>query len=220
MGARRADDAAQAGIRLAGDGCDPNIVVIFVDDGKAELTALAKRRPLLFGDSQPSEIRAILNEPGPVHVWTASEIRSRDGDRLDYGGSGPPTLKVPIATRIGLPVRRDMLSTVMLIDRKAVLGRSLKQIADYAAMRTLAMVRPKGASGGDTILTLFDPDTATPPAGMTGFDTGYLKALYAGSGTQRGPAKVGMIARSIIREGARAPSPAPAAAAAADDDGK
>ena len=196
IGQRLAEDADAAGIRLAGDRCSPNILVMFVDDSRVEVQTLMKRRPWLFGGRQPSEMREILDEPGPVHLWSVSEVRSRDGDRLSPNLDSPPTLRVPVATRIGLAIRRDMLSTVMLVDRKAVLGRSLRQVADYAAMRTLAMIRPKGATGGDTILTLFDP-AATPPLEMTGFDRGYLKALYEGSGTQRGATKVAMIARSI-----------------------
>ncbi len=201
IGARLADDAAQANVPLAGDRCDVNVLVLFVDDGEAELRQLLKRRPGMFGDLQPSEVRAIINEPGPVHVLTASEIRSRDGDRQFTGSDGIRTLKVPIASRIVLPTRRDILSSIVLVDRKAAAGRSVQQIADYVAMRALAMVRPKGATGGDTILTLFDPGVATAPVGMTAFDRGYLKALYEGSANQRGATKVGMIARSIIKQG-------------------
>ncbi|WP_163958287.1 hypothetical protein [Sphingomonas insulae] len=202
IGARLAENADAAGIALAGDGCTPNIIVVFVEDSRAEAERLMRRKPWMFRNYQPSEMLDILKEPGPVHVWSVSEVRSRDGDRISQGVDGPPTLRVPIATRIGLAIRRDMLSTVMLVDRKAVLGRSLRQVADYAAMRTLAMIRPKGAAGGDTILTLFDPAAAAPPTEMTAFDRGYLKALYAGSGTQRGATKVAMIARSIIRTAA------------------
>lgn len=203
IGYRLTEDADAAGIPLAGDGCTPNILVMFVEDGAAEARALLQRQPGLFGDMQPGEIRAMLHEPGPVHVWSISEVRSRDGDRMGYGQEGPPTLKVPFATRIGLAIRRDMLSTVMLIDRKAVAGRTLRQIADYAAMRTLAMIRPKGATGGETILTLFDPASSPPPE-MTAFDRGYLKALYEGSATERGATKVAMIARSIVKREERA----------------
>ena len=209
IGARLAENADAAGIALAGDGCTPNILVMFVDDSRAEAERLMKRRPWMFRDYQPSEMREILKEPGPVHVWSVSEVRSRDGDRLSQRTDGPPTLQVPIATRIGLAIRRDMLSTVMLVDRKAVLGHSLQQIADYAAMRTLAMIRPKGATGGDTILTLFDP-AAAPPTEMTAFDRGYLKALYDGSGTQRGATKVAMIARSIVKAADKDRTDAPA----------
>lgn len=209
IGARLAENADAAGIALAGEGCTPNILVMVVEDSRAEAERLMSRRPWMFRDYQPSEMREILKEPGPVHVWSVSEVRSRDGDRLFQSIDGPPTLQVPIATRIALAIRRDMLSTVMLIDRKAVPGRSLQQIADYAAMRTLAMIRPKGATGGDTILTLFDP-AAAPPTEMTAFDRGYLKALYDGSGTQRGATKVAMIARSIVKaaDADRADAPA------------
>lgn len=209
IGARLAENADAAGIALAGDGCTPNILVMFVEDSRAEAERLMKRRPWMFRDYQPSEMREILKEPGPVHVWSVSEVRSRDGDRLSQNTDGPPTLQVPIATRIGLAIRRDMLSTVMLVDRNAVLGHSLQQMADYAAMRTLAMIRPKGATGGDTILTLFDP-AAAPPTAMTAFDRGYLKALYDGSGTQRGATKVAMIARSIVKAADKDRADAPA----------
>lgn len=209
IGARLAENADAAGIALAGDGCTPNILVMFVDDSREEAERLMKRRPWMFRDYQPSEMREILKEPGPVHVWSVSEVRSRDGDRLSQSADGPPTLQVPIATRIGLAIRRDMLSTVMLVDRKAVLGHSLQQMADYAAMRTLAMIRPKGATGGDTILTLFDP-AAAPPTEMTAFDRGYMKALYDGSGTQRGATKVAMIARSIVKAADKDRTDAPA----------
>lgn len=166
---------------------------------------LLKRRPGLFGNMELSAIRAVIDEPGPVHAWTVSEVRSRDGDRLYLGANNIPTLNVPIASRIVLPTRRDMLTSLILIDRKAVLGRSLQQIADYVAMRTLAAVRPKGATGGDTILTLFDPDAAAPPAAMTPFDRGYLKAVYEGSGNQRSVTKVGEIARSIAKDAGSTP---------------
>jgi hypothetical protein len=203
---RLVSNAQQAKLRLAGERCKANVVVMFVDDGKAEAASIAKRHSGIFGDAQPSEIRRILDEPGPVHVWTAAEIRSRDGDRLMPNLNGPPTLKVPIASHIVLPVRRDMLYSVILIDRKAVIGRSLDQVADYATMRTLAAVRPKGATGGDTILTLFDPEPARPPAGMTDFDRSYLSALYAGAGNQRAGTKIGQIARSIIKQTAAPPA--------------
>lgn len=205
LGARLADDAVAAGVPLAGDGCRANILLMVVDDGHAALKLLLRKKPWLFAGLELSEIRAIIDEPGPAHVWTSSEIRSRDGDRAFVDSNGISYLSVPIASRAVLPTRRDILASIILIDRKAVIGRSLNQIADYAAMRTLATVRPKGATGGDTILTLFDPGTAAPPAAMTGFDRGYLKALYEGAGNLRVNSKIGQITREVVRNGASAP---------------
>lgn len=214
IGNRMAFDAVQAGISLAGDGCDPNVLVLFADDGRAELTALVKRRPVLFDGLTPAQIQALLDAPGPVHAWARSEIRNRDGGRLDYSANGPANLRVPIASMIVLPTRRDLISTVVVIDRKAVAGRSPDQVADYAAMRTLATVRPQGAAGSDTILTLFDPGTATPPGTMTLFDRGYLKGLYAGAANLRAPDKLAMIARHIVDAGAPDTRPSTTAAPA------
>lgn len=201
IGARLAEDAAEARVPLAGNGCEVNVLLLFVEDGPAELRRLLKRRPGLFGALRPGDVRAIIDEPGPVHVVTTSEIRSSDGDRLVSSPGDVPTLKVSIASRIVLPIRRDLMSSLVLIDRRAAEGLSVQQIADYVAMRALAMIRPRGASGGSTILTLFDSSGAVAPLGLTPFDRGYLKALYQGSGNQRGATKVGMIARSIIKDG-------------------
>lgn len=196
IGYRLAQDAQAAGVRLAGDGCNPNILVMFVDDSAAQLQTLLREAPELFSGLEPQELRAISDEPDPVRVWSISAIRSRDGNRLSAGE--PPILKIDLATFIGLAIRRDMTSTIMLIDRSATLGFSVQQVADYAAMRTLAMIRPKPSLAGDTILTLFQPATL-PPSGMTGFDRGYLKAWYAGTANERGSTKLTMIVRSIVK---------------------
>jgi hypothetical protein len=187
-------DAKQAGVPLAGDNCKPNILVLFADDGRAELGEIRKRQAWLFGDLPPSEISRIINEPGPVHVWTASEIRSTEGERI-HGGK----LVISVSSFIMLPVRRDLLFSVMMIDRQAVAGRSLMQIADYAAMRTLAMTRPRGVTGQDTILSLFDPNSAPPPE-MTRFDRGYLRGLYAGPGNLPSNMKLSQIAHRVIKD--------------------
>jgi hypothetical protein len=188
------DDAYRAGVRVGGTKCAPNVLVLFVDDGRTDMARIGKRLPHLFDDMSLHEMRHIIDEPGPVHAAISSEIRSRDGDR---GGVG--MLKVPIATRLVPPVRRDMLTSVVLIDRSAAVGRTPEQLADYAAMRSLAQVRPVGAKGGDTILTLFDNGASSSPSEMTMFDRGYLKALYAGQGNTPGARKVDQISRSIVK---------------------
>ena len=80
----------------------------------------------------------------------------------------------------------------------------MNQLADYAAMRTLARTRPadgtghEAGEGSDTILTLFAPgDPAGRPRGLTTFDAGYLEALYHGPATEPAMAKTRQIARAI-----------------------
>lgn len=193
--------AQAAGIRLGGEKCRANVLVMFVDDGRAEVERLAKRNPWIFSGIDRSKIAGLLDEPGPVHVWSTTEIRSRDGDRM-YNGpeyNGLPQLNIQLSSFVVLPIREDILFSVLLIDRKAAVGRNVNQIADYAAMRTLAMTRATGAAGANSILTLFDPDPVLPPMEMTDFDRGYLKALYIGQGNQRSTVKVRQIGRAILR---------------------
>ena len=185
-------DARAAHIAVGGRGCRANVTAIFVRDGKAVLAALNRTDPGLFRDVGAGERRRLLAEDGPVHVLHATEIRSRDGDRLKAGTSATsagkpdvPYLEVRSASILGLPTRQDINGAVILIDTPATVGKTLQQLADYIAMRVLARTREVGSGrGGDTILTLFDD--AAPPPGMTSFDTGYLAALYKGDGTRTG----------------------------------
>lgn len=92
--------------------------------------------------------------------------------------------------------RAVITASILLIDQDAAVGKTLNQLADYAARRTLAKVRTKGATG-DTILTLFDAPSGQAPRALTAFDSGYLKAPYHGPPTLRASTEVGEIAREI-----------------------
>ncbi|WP_218018027.1 hypothetical protein [Sphingomonas azotifigens] len=202
IGDRLAEDAELAGLRLAGDGCKPNVIVLFVDNVGSEVAALVRRKWWVFGDRSPSEIRTIVNEKGPVRAWSNSETRSRDGDRIDSHG----VLRVPIASRIVTPVRRDVLASVVLVERAAVLGKSPRQIGDYVAMRSLAGVRPPRTTRGETILTLFDPGTISPASEMTRFDRGYLRGLYSGAPNTLASTTQGKIVREILKPNDKDPA--------------
>ncbi|MDP1028485.1 hypothetical protein Q5H91_14780 [Sphingomonas sp. KR1UV-12] len=194
-------DAQLAGLQLAGDGCRPNLLLIFVNDGRADMDWLRTKHSDWFWRMDLADIHRIVEEPGPVHVFTASEIVSRDGERMSVDPqTDVPQLNVSISSNIVLPVRRDIQASIMLIDRVAVPGRTAIQIADYAALRTLAMIRPQPVQGIDTIMSLFNPTSASPPAEMTAFDRGYLKALYAGAGNERATLKLDRIASTIVAE--------------------
>lgn len=204
IGDRLAADAEQAGLKLAGDGCTPNVITLFVDHVETEVAKLVQKRWWVFGDRSPGEIRTITRETGPVRAWSNSETLSRDGDRIDSGGF----LKVASASRIVASVRRDTLASIVLIERAALLGKSPRQIGDYVAMRALAGVRPQRVSGRETILTLFDPATTAVPAELTAFDRGYLHGLYAGAANAFGASTQSMIVREILKAKDRQEAPA------------
>lgn len=183
--------------------CSPNVLVLFIDDSHAGIEHLARRMSGLMRSLSLQQVRTLLKEPGPAYAWSAVEVRSRDGDRLQIDFPGDvPQLKVPTATRTALPIRQDMLSSVVIIERKAVAGKLITQIADYAAMRAFAETKPRRNAGASTILTLFDEGTV-PPTEMTAFDRGYLLGTYRGAGNRFPSFQIGDMARAIGAEMAK-----------------
>lgn len=210
--ARIAAVAREAGIAVAPPGCRVNVTVIAVESGQRTLQALYKVRPALFAAIGDGERKRLLADPGPVHVVTFTELRGRDGSRLGGGrpsSAGPagttfaelPTLLVESASILNPATRQDIGGALVLIDQAALVGKTLGQIADYAAMRALARTRPANADG-DTILSLFDAG-ATPPPALTAFDRAYLAGLYRGPATRSAGTQVGTIARGIVASGSR-----------------
>ncbi|MBB4048230.1 MULTISPECIES: hypothetical protein [Sphingomonas] len=195
-------NAQRLKIPLAGGKCRPNVLILFVDNGAAQVDWLVKHRLGMFGDLPYSTIRALRHDPGPVHAWHITAIASRDGDKLVQGEGGFPMLHIPSASRIDAPIQSMIVAAVVLIDRSSIVGHGIDQIADYAAMRTLAVVNPQpSALEGDrtaTILSLFRGGDV--PAQLTAFDWGYLTGLYSGRATRRTPAQYADMARSIEKE--------------------
>ncbi|KQM65749.1 hypothetical protein ASE75_05825 [Sphingomonas sp. Leaf17] len=110
-------------------------------------------------------------------------------------GGGAPQLTVHTASALQLPYRRDMIASVVLFDRAAIVGRGIEQLADYAAMRALTGVDPVDAGGTDSILTLFD--APSPPDRMTQLDAAFLRGFYAGPANIAGLAKRGQITTAM-----------------------
>lgn len=200
--ARRIRDiAAEAGARVAPDRCDPNIVIIIAADADVFTGALRKRFPKMFAGLRAGELRRAKRE-GPVHAWNTVEVRNEDGMRLEGGeGDDPPTLTVQSASNITLPTQQVTLQSIIVIDDEAAVGKSLTQIADYAAMRTLAGARPPREAGkADTILSLFDKDGDVPPQTLTRLDSSFIKELYFGEGTATARQKASRISRRVAGE--------------------
>ena len=161
--------------------CSPNLIIAFVADGKAQIAELQDKQPWLFQTLTIPERRALLEEDGPVRVWTTAQMRTRDGMPISRRENltDPPVVSMWMAhSKIYLTVREDITQVVVLFDSDAVRGKTVIQLADYATMRSFARTRPvQGDAALDTILALFDPDHPSPD-GMTEFDQAYLRSLY------------------------------------------
>lgn len=168
-------------IPLHKEGCDPNIFVIFTKDGRADLNELERKTRQVSRNVSMKEKRELLEVEGPVRVLNIVQQRMRNGITL---GKGEGLFAPPVGTQeggqslISKGIRRDITTSIVLIDRDAVKGMTLRQLADYAAMRVFAQTRDaSGEKAPDSILSLFDPDTV-PPEGLTAFDRAFLTTLY------------------------------------------
>lgn len=184
IGDRLAADVEQAGVRLAGAGCHPNVAIWFVNGVEVTLTRLERDHAALFGTRKPADLRSLSRQPGPVRAW--NNVR---------------TVQVSLnqGSLLVSAVRMEIASTIVLVERSAVIGRTTNQIADYAVMRALAVIQPRRATGRDTILSLFDT-AGSPPPEMTAFDRGYLRGLYNGAGNQLAKVQLGRIVQGIVNQ--------------------
>lgn len=205
--------ASEAGVPVAGAKCAPNIIAMVASDADQLVKSMRKRVPGLFRGVDLDDIRKAMRE-GPVHVWSTVETRNED----DMGGSataadggapaapgGPPTsgassMSVRKASILEESTKQVTTRSVIVVDDDAVLGKTLTQLADYVAMRTLAGVRPpKAGVKSDTILTLFDAGAVVPP-NLTLADASYLKGLYEVRAQAKGLSQASSIARTIAED--------------------
>lgn len=197
LNARIRANAERLGIRLLGDACRPNFIVVFTEDGEAVFRQLMEESQEYFRFLDIGQKNDIL-EPGPVHVWSNVEPRTLTGMPIAQvrNLTEPPRAgSFGAHSRIYTTVRRDISSVMITFDRDAVRGMSLRQLADYATMRGLAQTRVPRGTVMDSILSLFDRDA--PPVALTEFDEAYLRSLYEGLPNLPAFRKIGGTARHL-----------------------
>ncbi|TIX48788.1 hypothetical protein [Alteraurantiacibacter aquimixticola] len=176
------ENAQGLGLQLAdADDCEPNLVVIVLEDGRDYLQRLAADRPHLFEPLDRSARQALLEEEAPTRAWVSTESRTRDG--LRYGrrinlADVPQAAMWSAHSLIYTPTREDILASMVLIDRDAASGLNARQMADYATLYGLADFVPQAAPGVPTIQTLFAGGSSAPE-GLSDFDMAYLDRLYS-----------------------------------------
>jgi hypothetical protein len=185
--------ARLAGARVAEGHCVPNVLIITASDALDFTHALHSLRPRLFEGLKVHEIQSLMRGDEPAKAWQIVETRGRDGRKLEsisfleMGGkmvyvANAHLLQSTLNSRIGMATRQDLTLSVIVIGLRVTQGRSLQQLADYAAMRTLARTRPPSSVGRrHSILTLFQdpPDGRDPEEGLTAWDRAYLQGVYA-----------------------------------------
>jgi hypothetical protein len=177
------ENAQALGLRLADEEtCTVNILVSVLNDGRAFVNGLGERRPYLFEGLDQGQRRALFEEPGGVRSFTRVVTRTRDGlhvDRRENLVDLPRVTMHAAHSLIYVPTRRDIISAMVLIDRTAVGGQSVVQLADYVTMRALSGDSADRVAASDgTILTLFD-ESGERQAELTRADRTFLDTLYS-----------------------------------------
>ena len=186
--------AVAAGVPVAKKAkCAVNLMVIMAEDGAALVKDIRTNRADWLGELDPAEINALI-APAPARAWSVTSLRNEDGGR-----QRGLFLTVMAASILKQPTRQDMEVSFVVIDKTPSLGMTLRQVADYAAMRGLARTKPPAPGGAiDTILTAFDA-TAAPVRELTTTDAAYLRALYASDGRDAAVTERNAITRRIAK---------------------
>jgi hypothetical protein len=188
------DVARAAGVDVAKkERCPANLILIMAENGSKLVKDIRVHRADWLGELDPSDIDALI-APAPARAWSVTTLRNEDGGR-----QRGMFITVMTASILKVPTRQDMEVSFVIVDKAPSMGMTLRQVADYAAMRGLARTRPPAPGGAiDTILTAFDK-AATPVRELTASDAAYLRALYSTQGMMDAVTERNAITRRIAK---------------------
>jgi hypothetical protein len=178
----RIDQVAKAAnIPLNGAKCTPNLMVIIVDDKKALIEGMKRKKEAYLYGISSSEVHRLENSPGPVAAWQITDVIGADGMPLRFDGSGYPRLFTTVPpSRITDTTRKRILAGIVVLQQRGLVNVTTRQLADYALVRLLAPIETKDRTPPDSsVLSLFNagvrPEDA--PQSVTWWDLAFLKAL-------------------------------------------
>lgn len=196
---RVSDWAYSLGVSVSRPGCQPEVIIVFADDGSEAATGLIRRNPRLFrtgvGDSDrgAAALEAFRRSNKPIRWWQTSlptnddtglPLRRLPGQRpftadnirspADLGTFGNTS---GFGSRLSDTSRDDLVRTIVIVDRQAVALADLTKIADYVALVSLAQIDPDALPDAPSILRLFVPGEVQEET-LTRWDRAYLEALY------------------------------------------
>jgi hypothetical protein len=175
--------AKSVGIVVGSEHCTPNVLLLVTSDKKAFLEELRRHRGDDFGITG-GQFRALEQSPGPAAAWQVQgPAMSADGvDLTEVTTQGMVVNRtVTSPSRITVPVHPQFDASIVVVERKALVGVTTTQLADYAAIRALTGADPArlGNSGAPTILHVLEvPIGGEAPVTMTKWDYGFLSSYY------------------------------------------
>lgn len=186
--------ALAADMKVAAEGCDPNVFVMVVADGNDAVSMLRKKKSRVFGGLSHPERARIAASGGPAYSWKriqagsaeTSALQNSDETRIlpvdSISKSEVPMMNSNVKSRIKRTVQQSMTHSFLLLEKDALVDLTTVQIADYAAMRSYIDTRDSGDQTAPrySILALFDDADAneTVPVSVSEMDLVLLSTLY------------------------------------------
>lgn len=206
MVAERMKRVAQAaGIRTADANCAPNVFLIASVDKGSTIEALYRSYPAYFRGMRGRDVRELAASTEPSVAWQIKGLLSADGTELKktpldgyYVNEGTNS-----GSRVRAGTMPQFVTSMVMVEREALTGLSVTQVADFAAMRAFADTEPRQAakSAAPTILTILDKsDDQMVPVTLTSWDLGYLKSLYATSNAYYASYQRGDMEHEMVKE--------------------
>lgn len=197
--------ASAAGMRTGGAGCAPNVFLIASVGKGSAIEALHRNYPAYFRGLSDRDVRKLIASPEPSVAWQVKGLLSADGTVLKKLPLGGPYINegTNSGSRVRAGTMPQFVASMVMVERSALTGLSVTQVADFAAMRAYAGTDPNRAaqSGAPTILTILDKtDDQLVPVTLTHWDLAYLKSLYATSNAYYASYQRGDMEHVLTRE--------------------
>lgn len=176
--------AKAAGVVVDGAKCSPNVVLIVTSNKKLFMEELRRHHGEYFGDMTRERIHALEVEPGPAAAWQlrGPPINAAGQDvRWDATMGAYVNNTIESSSRLNDAVRPQFDAAVVVVERRALTGLTVTQLADYAAIRALTGADPAklANSGAPSILHVLEvPEGGETPITMTKWDLAFLKGFY------------------------------------------
>jgi len=198
--------AKAAGVIVDGPKCGANVILIVTSDKTAFMEELRHHHGEYFGDMTRERIHDLEREPGPAAAWQlrGPPINAAGQDLYEDPGTGQYVNRtIEGSSRLTEAVRPQFDAAVVVVERKALPGLTVTQLADYAAIRALTGADPArlGNSDAPTILHVLEvPDGGETPITMTSWDLAFLKGFYDVRRNMHAGAQRSAISDSMVKD--------------------
>jgi len=214
--------ASATNIRIAGPNCEPNLILLVVNDKKAMIADIRRHRDRYVTDVGADLLNRVANSPRPFASWQVTQMVSADnktvggGNNMPAGGSGASDEKgtynagdynrlgttVP-ASRLRYNVKPRVTVAVVIVEARALANVSTRQLADFALVRAvIPNDRHEPPAPPSSILSLLEPGTSpeTAPQSVTWWDVAFLKSLMNTRSDSYADIQKSAIRNQMIRE--------------------